>query len=318
MPFRRVRAAFLLLALLVAPAAAQSLPPDIPGARDHPVAGRYEGSVIAFHKLRDYDEIWIPIKRITNQREVNDQNALLMKGRALRQLYRGPFGRSSLEVVRNYQMRLEKLGFETLFTCRTGECGGSDFWFAVTNQLKGSGLPSNWENQSYLAARKKEANGAETVVAILSVEQGQEVRSLVDVVETKAMETDKIKVLDAGALKSALDAQGRAALYGILFEFDKAEIKAESKPQIDAIIAYLKANPAVAIVVAGHTDSKGGFDYNVDLSRRRAQAVVKALSGAGIAANRLTAFGAGMASPVATNETEAGQAQNRRVEIVKR
>jgi outer membrane protein OmpA-like peptidoglycan-associated protein len=132
------------------------------------------------------------------------------------------------------------------------------------------------------------------------------------------METDKIKVLDAGAIRGALDAQGRAVLYGITFEFDRADIKPESKPQLDQIVAFLKANPSIAIVVAGHTDAKGGFDYNIDLSRRRAQSVVKVLTGSGIAANRLLDFGAGMASPVASNDTEAGQALNRRVEIVKR
>lgn len=311
-------AGLLALAALAGPVASQSLPPDIKGSRDHPVTGRYEGSVIAFHKPRDYDEIRIPVKRVQNQKQLDDGNSVLMKGRALRQLYRGPFGRSSLEVVRNYQQRLEGQGFETLLLCRTTECGGAELWFAVTEQLKGSGLPSNWENQTYLAARKKDPTGADLVVAILSVEQGPEVRTLVDVVETKAMETDKIKVLDAGALKNALDGQGRAALYGITFEFDKADIRAESKPQLDQIVAFLKANAGLSIVVAGHTDSKGGFDYNIDLSRRRAQAVVRALTGAGIAANRLTAFGAGMASPVATNDTEAGQVLNRRVEIVKR
>jgi outer membrane protein OmpA-like peptidoglycan-associated protein len=308
----------LLLALSALPAFAQTLPPDIKGSRDHPLAGRYEGSVIAFHKPRDYDEIRIPVKRVRNQKQLDDENSLLMKGRALRQLYRGPFGRSSLEVVRNYQQRLEGQGFETIMLCRTSECGGAELWFAVTEQVKGSGLPPNWENQTYLVARRKDAHGAEAIVAILSVEQGQEVRTLVDVVETKAMETDKIKVLDAGALKNALDSQGRAALYGITFEFDKADIRPESRPQIDAIVAFLKANPDIAIVVTGHTDAKGGFDYNVDLSKRRAQSVVRALTGAGIPASRLTAFGAGMASPVATNDTEAGQALNRRVEIVKR
>ncbi|WP_284177897.1 OmpA family protein [Rhabdaerophilum sp. SD176] len=309
----------LVVGLSAVTAQAQTFPTkDVQGSRDHPLAGRYEGSFIAYHKVRDYDEMRLPIKKLNNSRVLTEENSIEIKGRALRQLYRGPQGRSSLEVVRNYEQRLQGQGFETLFLCRMRDCGGSDLWFAVTEAHKGSGLPSNWESQTYLIARKKDGNGAESVVAVLSVEISGEVRSLVDVLESKGMETDKIKVLDAGALKSALDGQGRAALYGITFEFNKAEIRSESRPQIDQIVAYLKANPQVAIVVAGHTDAKGGFDYNVDLSRRRAQAVVQALTAAGIGANRLTPFGAGMASPVATNETEAGQAQNRRVEIVKR
>jgi outer membrane protein OmpA-like peptidoglycan-associated protein len=299
-------------------ALAQAPQRDIAGARDHPLAGRYEGSFVTFQKLRDYDEIRLPVKRLNNSRVLTDENSVLMKGRAVRLIYRGPQGRSSLEVVRNYEQRLRSQGFETLLFCRTTECGGSDLWFAVTDIVKGAGLPSNWESQTYLAARRKDANGADTMVAVLAVEAAGEVRSMVDVIETSAMEDNKIKVLDAGALKSALDAQGRAALYGITFEFDKADIRPESKPQLDAIVAYLRANMSVNIIVTGHTDAKGAFDYNIDLSRRRAQSVVRALTAAGIAATRLTAFGAGMASPVATNDTEAGQALNRRVEIVKR
>lgn len=314
-----LRPALVASLLLLCPAIALAQVPakDIPGARDHAMVGRYEGSVIAFQKTRDYDEIRLPKAKIASAKDLNDENSLQAKGKAVRFLYRGPLGRSSLEVVRNYEQRLQSQGFETVFTCRTSACGGADLWFAVTEQLKGSGLPSNWENQTYLIARKKDA-ATDTVVAILSVEQGNEVRSLVDVIDASAMETNKIKVLDASTLRSTLDAQGRAALYGITFDFNKADIRPESKPQIDQIVAYLKANPAVSVVIAGHTDAKGGFDYNIDLSRKRAQSVIKALTGAGIAANRLTPFGAGMASPVATNETEAGQALNRRVEIVKR
>lgn len=304
------------LALAAATAAAQPLPKDIPGAKDHPLVGRYEGSVIAFSKLRDYDELRLPIKRMQG-RALTEDNSIAAKGRATRFLYRGPIGRSSLEVVRNFEQRLQAQGFETLLFCRMSDCGGQDLWWAVTDQLKGTGLPPNWENQSYLAARLKRAEG-DVIVGILSVEQGQEVRSLIDVVESKRMETDKVKVIDAAGLRSSLDAQGRAALYGISFEFDKADIRPESKPQLDEIVAFLKANPQVGIVVTGHTDANGGFDYNVDLSRRRAQAVVRALTASGIAAGRLTPFGAGMASPVASNDNDAGRALNRRVEIVKR
>ena len=71
------------------------------------------------------------------------------------------------------------------------------------------------------------------------------------------------------------------------------------------------------MLIVGHTDGQGGFDYNLSLSQRRAQAVADALaSGFGIAAVRITPAGAGMVAPVATNRTEDGRAKNRRVEIV--
>lgn len=316
------RKAALAVSLVVATAGAalaQGIPAkDIAGARDHPLAGRYEGSRIIYFKARDYDEMRLPTKRLNNSRVLTEENSIEVKGQAVRFRYHGPAGRSSLEVARNYEQRLQQQGFETLFTCRAQACGGSDLWFAVTEAHKGSNLPSNWDSQTYIIARKDEGGGAVSVVSVLAVENDNTVHALVDVLQSKGMETNKIKVLDAGMLRSTLDAQGRAALYGITFEFNKADIRPESRPQIEQIIAYLKANPQVGIVVAGHTDAKGAFDYNVELSRRRAQAVVQALTGGGIAGNRLVPFGAGMASPVATNDTEAGQALNRRVEIVKR
>jgi outer membrane protein OmpA-like peptidoglycan-associated protein len=73
------------------------------------------------------------------------------------------------------------------------------------------------------------------------------------------------------------------------------------------------------VIIVGHTDGKGAFDYNLSLSQRRAQAVVSALnSGHGIKSSRLTAAGAGMIAPVASNRTDEGRAKNRRVEIVER
>jgi outer membrane protein OmpA-like peptidoglycan-associated protein len=70
--------------------------------------------------------------------------------------------------------------------------------------------------------------------------------------------------------------------------------------------------------VVGHTDNQGAPDLNLDLSRRRAQAVVAALTGQGIPAARLTARGIGMAAPLAADETDEGRARNRPVELVQR
>src|SRR5690606_19668001 len=139
-----------------------------------------------------------------------------------------------------------------------------------------------------------------------------------DVVELKPME-DKMVVLDAGTLRTEIASEGRVAVYGILFDFDKADIRPDSQPQLGEIAALLKDNPALDVLIVGHTDAKGALDYNRDLSLRRANAVVAALtSGFGIAADRLVAVGVGMAAPVATNRTEEGRAKNRRVEIVER
>jgi outer membrane protein OmpA-like peptidoglycan-associated protein len=70
--------------------------------------------------------------------------------------------------------------------------------------------------------------------------------------------------------------------------------------------------------VAGHTDNVGTYDYNMDLSQRRAKAVVAALAAEhGVEATRLRSVGVGPVAPIASNESEKGRAQNRRVELVK-
>lgn len=155
-------------------------------------------------------------------------------------------------------------------------------------------------------------------VSIYVQQAAQMIQTRVEVIEVRGVEADRIRVLGASELKSAIDATGKVALYGIHFDVDKAGVKPESKPQIDAIVASLGASPGLNVVVAGHTDNQGAFDYNVGLSQRWAQAVAWVLGSAGIAPARVTAFGAGMSSPVAPNDTPVGQGRNRRVEIVRR
>lgn len=106
-----------------------------------------------------------------------------------------------------------------------------------------------------------------------------------------------------------------STLHGIRFGFDSAAISPDSAPMLDALASGLRDDPAAAILVVGHTSSEGAEDYNRDLSRRRAEAVVTALVGRGIEASRLAARGIGEDRPIADNTTEAGRSLNRRVEI---
>ena len=118
-------------------------------------------------------------------------------------------------------------------------------------------------------------------------------------------------------MNAALGRDGRIVLYNILFDFDKADIKPESKPQLEEIARLLQASPNLRLHVVGHTDNVGQLAYNMDLSRRRSQSVVQALVQAnGIAAARLTGHGVGPLAPVAPNTDDAGRARNRRTELV--
>ncbi|EPR43432.1 OmpA/MotB domain protein [Desulfovibrio sp. X2] len=100
----------------------------------------------------------------------------------------------------------------------------------------------------------------------------------------------------------------------ILFDFDKSDIKAKYVPEVEKVAKLLKENPEATVAIDGHTDGIGTDAYNMKLSQRRADAVrdylVKKL---GIKADRITAQGFGKSQPIASNDTDAGRAQNRRV-----
>jgi outer membrane protein OmpA-like peptidoglycan-associated protein len=125
-------------------------------------------------------------------------------------------------------------------------------------------------------------------------------------------------VADAAALSSGLSASGHAVVTGILFDTGKAGVKPESAPALEEVAKLLKQNPTLKLYVVGHTDNVGALAGNLDLSKRRAAAVVQALTAQyGVAATRLQSFGAGPYAPISTNDSEDGRALNRRVELVK-
>lgn len=123
---------------------------------------------------------------------------------------------------------------------------------------------------------------------------------------------------DDGSMASALDKDGRVTVYGINFDFNSAQIRPESDGVLTQMVDMLKATPALAIRIEGHTDDIGGDAFNQALSDKRANAVKARLVSAGIAADRLQAVGKGAGTPIASNATDIGRAQNRRVELIKR
>jgi outer membrane protein OmpA-like peptidoglycan-associated protein len=123
---------------------------------------------------------------------------------------------------------------------------------------------------------------------------------------------------NAAALANDIRATGHAAVYGILFDTGKADIKPESAQAIGEIAKLLKNDSALELYVVGHTDNIGSVESNLKLSDQRAQAVLKALVVEhGIAAARLRAFGCAQFAPVDANDSEEGRAKNRRVDLVK-
>lgn len=103
----------------------------------------------------------------------------------------------------------------------------------------------------------------------------------------------------------------------INFETSKADINPASYGVLDQIAAALGANPQLKVVVEGHTDNTGARAFNMDLSKRRAQAIVDYLVGKGVSPSRLSAQGYGPDRPIADNATKLGRSKNRRVQFTK-
>ena len=141
---------------------------------------------------------------------------------------------------------------------------------------------------------------------------------LVDVVEAAPMEAGKVTV-DAEAMGRDLGSGGRAALYGLSFDSNSATLTAQSDPTLAEIARLLSNRPELKLYVVGHTDNVGDLAFNLDLSKRRAEAVVAALTSRyKVDPSRLQAQGVGPLSPLAPNDGEPGRALNRRVELVPR
>lgn len=239
-------------------------------------------------------------------------DARRLEGRITRIAYRTNPGPSILEVSRNFETQLAKAGFETLLACDTDACGGIPF----TEAIDALPIPQMWVdgfNYRYYAGRKTDGD-RETFASVVVSENNREIYAQLIVAELGAIEN---KMVDAAAMAKGLGETGHIALYGIYFDTDKATIKPESRPTLEQIAKLLTGQPQLNVFIVGHTDSQGAFDYNMDLSKRRAEAIAAELvKSYRIAPAQLRAAGVGMLAPVGSNASDSGRALNRRVELV--
>jgi OmpA-OmpF porin, OOP family len=122
---------------------------------------------------------------------------------------------------------------------------------------------------------------------------------------------------DASSLKDEIEKTGHVAVYGIHFDTGKAVILLDSEAALSQVVTLLQQDPALKLLVGGHTDNQGNAAANQALSEKRAQAVVAWLTAHGVDPSRLKAQGFGQTKPVADNSTDDGRTKNRRVELVK-
>lgn len=350
---RHIALALVASLAMIANASAQFSPElqavmskDMRGAADSPLTGRYQGSALLAQTTKAFDELVLPSGPTSGKPYANDKKfsaTLTAQGKVTRSIYMSPSGRSSLEVAANYLEKVQANGFEPVYRCAGEECGESFVTLKYRwDNPKAKVLGENFEQLRKLMVDaafdqlvdvryglfKKASGDGDTYVAIYaglhrgggfgtySDAWGDRVGVLVEIVEPRSMDR-RMVVVSAADIGNKVAAEGRAVFYGIQFDFDKADIKPESEPQLAEMAKFLTANPQARVFLIGHSDNKGALDYNLNLSGRRADAVVKALAGAyRINPARLVSRGLGPLSPLATNRTDEGRAKNRRVEIV--
>jgi len=168
--------------------------------------------------------------------------------------------------------------------------------------------------ERYLTAFLKRKEGNVWVGVFVAAGPWTKIR----VVEERPMETDMVKVT-ADVLKANILRDGHMAVYGIYFDTGKSDIKPESGEVMKEIAELLLKNTSLQVYVVGHTDMEGKFKDNIELSKKRADAVVNELiTKYKVPSANLQAEGVGPLAPVATNQTKEGKELNRRVEIVKK
>lgn len=154
----------------------------------------------------------------------------------------------------------------------------------------------------------------------VDLERSDRITIIMDGSQERPIYLGEIRLAGGGRdLYDALSAEGRVATRGILFDFNSGRLRPESTPTLQEIGAMLEEHPELSLIIEGHTDDEGDEVYNLELSQKRSESVVRYLvESHGISAKRLDAVGFGEGNPVADNSTPEGRQQNRRVELVVR
>jgi OOP family OmpA-OmpF porin len=308
-----------VLAVAITPAA---MAQDVEGTADHPLLSRFAGSEIIAQETAEYEAVALPAGPVPDHRD-DDLELVTLEGRASWTAYRAPEGRREIEIARNYEAALEAGGFEVVFACTgASECGrGMSRLISGTSRVfprDGFAVRAYTISdgaRAVLASRQDEDGAVHAFIFTGQRNRTDEARMIWQViVEEEAMATGQVEVgvRSASELQAGLESDGRVVVEGVVFAHDSDAIE-------DQMAALLSDQPEIEVVIVGHTDNQGALDHNRSLSARRAAAVRQALiDDHGIAAGRMTAEGVAFLAPAASNATEDGREQNRRVELVLR
>lgn len=243
-----------------------------------------------------------------------------LEGQVVRKAWRlSVAGITTGQVIGPLRDQLMSAAYDIIFECRTRSCGGFDFRFN-TDVLRAPAMYVDLSDFRFLSAKSADATRAlsllvsrdgETIFVQL-IEVGPSGRSDIAVRSAPSV----ARPADPGDVIAVLESLGHVVLSDLDFASGSASLGDGPVASLDAVAAYLLANPSRQITFVGHTDATGSLAANVALSRRRAESVQAYVLAKGVGAGQVASDGVGFLSPRATNLTPEGRDANRRVEAV--
>lgn len=317
---------------------------DAEGTTDHPLISRFKSSIIWRSESKDYDSFKFILNVDKQPFMAKVDKVQNEEGKHTKIFYKAKENSSSLEIIRSYEKELIKKGFKLLYF---DEISADSSYNILSNIIEASALNKDLNFMSILGygdvkktrilTMKQERIDGNAYVSVISMEgvfnegklikdqkgelkvdvvKSNVVRYMLDIVETCPLESGKVKIT-AESIENDIKVTSHSSVYGILFDTGKTEIKQESYDILSEISRVLSNNTELKLFIVGHTDNEGTYEYNLELSKKRAEAVVKELVYKyAIDNKRLISQGVGPICPVASNKIENGKAQNRRVELV--
>ncbi len=254
---------------------------DAKGCQDHPLFTRMPDFVISRCKASDFDFFEFDITKDGQLQKVRVEGRKTVINYSLKAAANRA---GALNIIQNHVSAIKAIGGSVL------------------------------RQQAGVATLTITKGGTETWAKVLAGQIGSTYE--LTIVEKAAMVQGV--VASAADMAREIEGAGRVALYGIYFDFNKSDLKPESKPTLEEVSGLLRQDPQLRLYIVGHTDNVGEIGYNMALSQARAEAVVKNLMAEHkVEAGRLKPYGVGPLSPVAVNTTDEGRARNRRVELVR-
>ena len=282
---------------------------DIKGSSDYPLLGRIPGSTIYAYDQKGYKTLYYPTKYENYKVESKK-----LAGKYRKIGYLLPESLSTEAAVAIYEQKLKELSTDIVWHC---EDASVDL-IVKLHKLQKDDIVGVAPREVYCLSAIGNIEGKQYAFYIESRSKHKKSYLDLHVVEADALDTT-LELVSAEKIAQDIDTQGHIALYGIMFEFDSDKIKPSSEASLKEIADYLGANGDVSLYVVGHTDNKGDYAYNLDLSKRRANAIKKYLVQTHhVNPKRLQAVGVGPVAPIARNSSEEGRKKNRRVELVKK